>query len=151
MENDINFNTTNEVKQFKKPKIDSGEYEFKIVDIKPSEDKARNYFILDIVGATFEEEPVSLVWAAPVNDEYTPGTNVGKLFLSVGLELGGNIKATALIGLCGKCVVTDYAKSVQGQGTVVYSTIGELIIPEQKITEPVEVGTEEAGVVDAKL
>lgn len=146
MEKELSFNTTNEAKQFKKPKIDSGEYEFRIADIKPSADKSKNYFILDIVGAVFEDEPVSLVWSAPSNDEYSPGTNVGKLFLSVGLELGGNVKASSLIGLSGRCVVTEYAQSVPGKGTVVSSSVGDLIIPEQKIVEPTETDTEDAGV-----
>lgn len=146
MEKEISFNTTNEAKQFKKPKIDSGEYEFKIADIKPSADKSKNYFILDIVGAVFEGEPVSLVWSAPSNDEYSPGTNVGKLFLSVGLELGGNVKASSLIGLSGRCVVTEYAQSVPGKGTVVSSSVGDLIIPEQKTEEPSQVDSDDAGI-----
>lgn len=146
MEDDINFNTTKEAKQFKKPKINSGEYGFKIADIKLSEDKSKNYFILDILDAEFEGNPVSLVWAAPVNDEYTPNTNVGRLFLSAGIELGGNIKASAIKGLAGRCVITDYAKSVPGQGTLIYSVIADLIIPEQKVEEPKEADTEEAGI-----
>ena len=132
MEKDISFNTTNESKQFKKPHIPAGEYVFKIVDIKPSEDNSKNYFILEIQDVKFEEQPVQLVWSAPTNDEYSPGTNVGKLFLSVGIDLGGKIMASALINLIGKCIVTDYAKSVPGTGTIVYSVVNELIIPEQK-------------------
>ena len=93
-----------------------------------------------------EEKPVSLIWSGPVNDEYSPGTNVGKIFLSVGIELGSKIKASALIGLAGSCIVNDFAKSVPEQGTVVYSTIGELIIPEKKVEEPKETDTEESGV-----
>lgn len=145
-EKEISFNTTNEAKQFNKPRIPAGEYEFKIADIKTSEDKSKNYFILDLADIKFEEKPVSLVWAAPVNEEYSPGTNVGKIFLSVGLELGTNVKASALIGLTGLCVVNDYAKSIPGQGTIVYSTIGELIIPIKKAEEPSQVDTDEAGI-----
>ena len=141
MDQDISFNTTTESKQFKKPKIAAGEYEFKIADIKPSEDKSKNYFILEIQDAEFEGKPVQLVWAAPTNDEYSPGTNVGKLFLAVGIDLGGTIQASALIGLSGKCIVTDYAKSVPGTGTVVYSVINELIVPEQKSSGVAEDGT----------
>lgn len=141
MEKDIEFNTTNESANYSKPRITSGEYEFKIADIKPSEDKTKNYFILEIPGQMHEEKPVTLVWSSPINAEYSPATNVGKLFLSVGIELGAKIMGSNLINLTGRCLVQDYSKQVKGDDgnmkTITYSVIGELIIPQQVIT-PVE-------------
>ena len=102
------------------------------MDIKPSNDKSKNFFILEIIGQEFEGEQVSLVWSAPTSEEYTPGTNLGKLFLSVGIELGSEIKASTLINMKGRCIVQDYTKqiSVNGKNNVVtYSVVGELIIP----------------------
>lgn len=130
---DTTFKTTNEDKEYSKPKIESGQYEFKIVDIKPSNDKSKNFFILEIIDQEFEGEQVSLVWSAPTSEEYTPGTNLGKLFLSVGIELGSEIKASTLINMKGRCIVQDYTKqiSVNGKNKVVtYSVVGELVIPE---------------------
>jgi len=128
---DLTFKTTNESKEFKKPRINSGEYEFKITDIKPSDDKSKNFFILEITGQVVDEEQISLVWSTPVSDEYSPNTNLGKLLLSVGFELGGDIKAKDLINMVGKCIVNDYTKQVDGK-VITYSVIGELVIPEQK-------------------
>lgn len=128
---DLIFNTTNENKEYSKPKIPSGRYEFKIIDIRPSNDKSKNFFILDIIGQIIEKEQVSLVWSTPVSEEYSPNTNLGKLLLAVGFELGGNIKAKDMLGMTGKCMVQDYSKQIEGK-VVTYSVIGELIIPEQK-------------------
>lgn len=125
---DLTFKTTNEDKEYSKPKIVSGQYEFKIVDVKVSNDKSKNFFILEIIGQEIEGQPVSLVWSAPANDEYTPGTNLGKLFLAVGFELGGEIKSADLINLKGRCLVNDYTKQVNGK-VVTYSVIGEMVIP----------------------
>ena len=141
---DIKFNTTNEGKEYSKPLITSGQYEFKIAEVRPSDDKSKNFFILDIVGQVFEEKQVSLIWSAPINDEYTPNTNVGKLFKSVGIELGNQVSSSALIGLSGKCIVNDYTKQVSGK-VVTYSVIGDLIIPEVK-EEPTQVDTEDSGI-----
>lgn len=128
---DLVFKTTNEDKEYSRPKIPSGQYEFKIVEIITSNDKLKNFFILEIEGQEFEGKPVSLAWGTPVNDEYSPGTNLGKLFLAVGLELGGEIKASNLIGLKGKCIVNDYTKQADGQ-VLTYSVVGEMVIPEVK-------------------
>lgn len=131
---DLVFKTTNEDKEYSKPKIPSGQYEFKIVDIKTSNDKSKNFFILEIKGQEVDGQPVSLVWSAPTNDEYSPGTNIGKLFLAVGFELGGEVKGSSLINLKGKCIVNDYTKQVDGK-VVTYSVIGEMVIPEVSIKE----------------
>ena len=45
---DLVFDTTNESIEYSKPKINSGEYEFVLADIKPTKDKSRTNFILDI-------------------------------------------------------------------------------------------------------
>lgn len=130
---DLTFKTTSEDKEYSKPKIPSGQYEFKIVDIRPSNDKSKNFFILEIDGQEHEGKPVALVWSAPTNEEYTPGTNLGKLLLSVGFELGQEIKGSSLINLKGQCIVNDYTKQIQVNGknqVVTYSVIGELVIPE---------------------
>jgi len=135
---DLTFKTNNEDKEYTKPRIASGEYVFKIADIKQSSDKSKSFFILEIEGQLHEEKPVALVWSAPVNDEYSPGTNFGKLMLSVGFEMGGEVKGSSLINLKGKCIVQDYTKQMQVNGknkVVTYSVIGDLIIPE---TEEVE-------------
>lgn len=131
---DLIFKTTNEDKEYSKPKIPSGQYEFKIVDIRPSNDKSKNFFILEIEGQEIEGEQVSLVWSAPTNEEYTPGTNLGKLFLAVGFDLGGEVKGSSLINLKGKCIVNDYTKQVNGK-VVTYSVIGEMVIPEESPSE----------------
>ena len=128
---DLIFNTTNENKEYSKPKIPSGQYEFKIVDIKPSNDKLKNFFILEMVGQVIDKEQVSLVWSTPVSDEYSPNTNLGKLLLAVGFELGGEIKAKDLMNMVGKCIVNDYTKQIDGK-VVTYSVVGELVVPEQK-------------------
>ncbi len=128
MNEDITFKTSNEIKEFKKPKIKSGEYEFKVFDVKQSSDKSRINFILEIKDQVFEEEPVRLVWSAPTNDEYSPKTNVGQLLLAMGFDLGTEIRANDLIDKVGKCVVQDYSKQVDKK-VVTYSVIGELIIP----------------------
>ena len=129
---DITFKTTNEAKVYNKPKIPAGEYGFEISDVKVNNENRKIFFILDIEGQKTEDgEQVSLVWAAPINSEYTALTNVGKILLAVGLELGSEIKANTLIGLKGKAIVNDYAKQESGK-TLQYSVIGDLIIPEQK-------------------
>ena len=136
---DLTFKTNNEDKEYSKPKIESGQYEFKIVDIKPSSDKSKNFFILEIEGQEHEGKPVALVWSAPTNEEYSPGTNFGKLMLSVGFEMGGEVKGSSLINLKGQCIVQDYTKQIQVNGknqVITYSVIGDLVIPE---TEEVEV------------
>ena len=51
--------------------------------------------------------------------------------LSVGFELGGEVKSKDLIDMIGKCIVNDYTKQVDGK-VLTYSVIGELVIPEQK-------------------
>lgn len=134
---DLVFKTTNEDKEYSKPKIPSGQYEFKIVDIRTSNDKSKNFFILEIEGQEVDGQPVSLVWAAPVNEEYSPGTNLGKLFLAVGFELGGEVKGSNLINLKGKCIVNDYTKQVDGK-VVTYSVVGEMVIPEVSTEETTE-------------
>jgi hypothetical protein len=80
----------------------------------------------------FEDNQVSLVWSAPTSEEYTPQTNLGKLLLSVGFELGSEIKASSLINMKGRCIVNDYTKQVTINGkteVVTYSVVGELVIP----------------------
>lgn len=144
---DIKFKTTNESKEYTKPLIKSGQYEFKISDIRSSSDKSKNYFILDIADEVFEEKQVSLIWSAPTNDEYTPNTNVGKLFRSVGMDLGNEISASALIGLSGKCIVNDYTKNMGESKVITYSTIGELIIPEIQESSESE-SVEDSGIND---
>ena len=125
---DVTFNTSNEVKEFKKPKINSGEYEFETVDVRKTEDNSRVNFILEILGQEFEGEPVRLVWSAPTNDEYSPNTNVGKLLLSMGFDLGTPIKSEDMVGKKGRCIVQDYTKQINGK-VVTYSVIGDLILP----------------------
>lgn len=140
---DLTFKTTNEDKEYSKPKIPSGQYEFKIVDIRPSNDKSKNFFILEIEGQEHEGKPVALIWSAPTNEEYTPGTNFGKLVLAIGMELGEEVKGSSLINLKGQCIINDYTKQIQVNGknqVLTYSVIGELVIPE---TEEVE--TEESS------
>jgi len=143
---DIKFNTTNESKEYTKPLIKSGQHEFKIAEVRPSNDKSKNFFILDIVGQILDGKQVSLIWSAPVNDEYTPNTNVGKLFKSVGIDLGNQVSSSALIGLSGKCIVNDYSKQVDGK-VVTYSVIADLII-EEKQKEPAQVDTDDSGIQD---
>jgi len=130
--NELVFKTTNEAKAFDKPKIPADEYGFTISNVKSNNDNSKAYFILDIDGQTNENgEQISLVWAAPINKEYTLFTNVGKLLLSVGIGLGSEIKADTLIGLKGKCIITDYVKQEYGK-TLIYSVVNDLIIPEEK-------------------
>ncbi len=130
---DLTFKTTNEDKEYSKPKIESGQYEFKIVDIKTSSDKSKNFFILEIIGQEFEDQPVTLVWSAPMNEEYTPGTNLGKILMSVGIELGSEIKSSTLINMKGRCIVNDFSKQVVVNGktqVLTYSVVGDLVIPD---------------------
>ena len=129
--NDIMFKTTNESKTYDKPKIPAGKYAFEVTDIKLNTEKTKTFFILNIEGQVDENnEPISLVWSAPVNEEYTPNTNAGKLFLAIGFELGGEIKSESLIGLKGQCLVNDYVKQESGK-VLQYSIVGDLIIPEE--------------------
>lgn len=130
--NDIVFKTTNESKTYNKPKIPAGKYSFDIEDLKLNTEKTKIFFILNIEGQVSEDdEQVSLVWAAPINEEYTPNTNVGKLLLAVGFDLGGEIKAESLRGLKGECLVSDYVKQ-EGGRVLQYSIVADLIIPEVK-------------------
>ena len=143
---DLTFKTTSEDKEYSKPKIPSGQYEFKIVDIRPSNDKSKNFFILEIEGQDHEGKPVALVWSAPINEEYTPGTNLGKLLLSIGMELGEEVKGSSLINLKGQCIVNDYTKQAQVNGknkVLTYSVIGELVIPESDAVEEESTEVEE--------
>lgn len=124
------FNTTNESKEYNKPRIPAGEYGFEISNVKTNENQ-KVFFILNIEGQINDKnEQVSLVWAAPLNEEYSPKTNVGKILLSVGIELGTEINSDMLIGLKGKCIVTDYVKQENGK-TLIYSVVNDLVIPEK--------------------
>jgi hypothetical protein len=128
----ITFKTTNESKTFEKPKIPAGEYIFTVSDIKLNNEKSKFFFICDIEDQKTESgEQLSLVWSAPLNDEYTDGTNVGKMLLALGLDLGNEVDGKTLIGLKGKALVNDYAKQENGK-TQVFSVIGELVLLEKK-------------------
>jgi hypothetical protein len=123
---DIIFNTSNEQKEFKKPHIKAGEYEFTVYEIKQDLNKSRVNFILELLDAQYEDEIVRLVWSAPTNEEYNPSTKVGKILLALGIKLGDPVNSSALTGGKGKCIVQDYSKQVGGK-VVTYSIIGDLI------------------------
>lgn len=56
------------------------------------------------------------------------------MLLSVGFDLGSEIKASSLINMKGKCIVNDYSKQIDGK-VITYSVVGDLVIPASEKVE----------------
>lgn len=118
------LNTSKEAKTYPKVHIPAGIYVSTLLEVKPSDDRIRFVFVID--GQKDQEnKPVTLVYSAPIGEEYNPNTKIGKLLLALGFELGNPINTDLMISKQCQTKVEDYAKQVEGK-VEISSFIGEV-------------------------
>ena len=118
------LNTSKEAKTYPKVHIPAGIYVSTLLEVKPSDDRIRFVFVID-GQKDQEDKPVTLVYSAPIGEEYNPNTKIGKLLLALGFELGNQINTDLMISKQCQSKVEDYAKQVEGK-VEISSFIGEV-------------------------
>jgi len=116
--------TSKESKTYPKVHIPAGLYVGTFLDLKPSEDRLRSIFIVEDK-KDIEGKPITLVYSAPVGEEYNPKTKMGQLSLALGFELGEDLNTDLFVSKQCQIKVEDYAKQIDGK-VEVSSFVGEV-------------------------